>query len=201
MTTRPVVAAPGRDIRAACTLRAVRVLAALVVLVPVLASGLEAQDAQGRVTGVRVRVVNSAGDDLRGELLGLRDENIWVLAGEREEERRFVPLPLTDLKEVRMQRHGWSGGRIALWTALAGGATTVAMFGACTSIEDSGSCAAVAGGWAGLWAVIGGFTRLVIGPSWKTVRAPALDELRPYARFPQGLPDGYPPRADDRVPH
>jgi hypothetical protein len=46
--------------------------------------------------------------------------------------------------------------------------------------------------WGGAWATVGAVSRLLVRPT-RTIPRTAIEEVRPYARFPQGVPPEYPP--------
>jgi hypothetical protein len=158
------------------------------VLVALFGGMAEGQQPGDRVHGARVRAIQHQGGDIRGELIAVDDTRVWVL----DRRGSLRSLPLADMRAFRVQRHGWSAGRIRRWTAIGAGATSAAMFGACISVEGTDGCAAFTLVWAAAWGVVGGVSGLIVRPS-AVIAAGAVEELRPYARFPQGLPAGYPP--------
>jgi len=92
-----------------------------------------------------------------------------------------------------IQRHGF-GGHAALTWALAGGLVTGgAMAGACAS-ADGGNCGVVALVTAGAWLLVGALAAPAMeSSSQDRFTRPVPDQVRPYARLPQGLPEGVDP--------
>jgi hypothetical protein len=188
-------AAPGVARRSA---RVFRCPLALAMVASSLGSGLQAQQPADRVHGAQVRVLQLQAPDLRGELLALEeDQRLWV----RSRNDEFLAVPLNSVREVRVQRHNWSTTRIARWTLIGGGITSGAMFGACMSVEGNevGECGLFTLVWGGAWAAVGTVSRLLVRPT-RTIRRAAIEEVRQYARFPQGLPPGYPPARSTAAP-
>jgi hypothetical protein len=167
------------------------------LLVPAWAAthpGLSAQAPDQRTGGVAVQLLGDGGT-LRGELVATMPEGIWIQTQDRE----FVLVPLGQVREARVQRHRWTGRRIIAWTGIAGGLTTVGMFAACRAYDgmDSGECSGFALGWGATWALVGAVSAALVSPAWEGVSPRNPDGLRPWARFPQGLPPGFPPGAED----
>jgi hypothetical protein len=142
------------------------------------------------VVGRTVTVVPEAGEPrLKGELLAVGPSRLWVRG-----EDGVAEIRLPRVREVRVRRHGF-GARAAMTWALVGGATTGgALAGACASVEDSGNCGVVGLVVAGAWLLFG----LLAAPSMESssridLREPTPEQLRPFARFPQGLPEGLAP--------
>lgn len=155
---------------------------------------LRAQPPVSQVHGAEIRVLQQSGDRLRGELLAVEDDRLWLLGADQ-----IVRTPLLpDIRRVEMDRHGFGSRRIITWTAVAGGVTGAALFGACLSVEDAGGCAGYSLVWVATWAGIGALSGLVARPT-RRVGPHALEELRPWARFPQGLPADFVP-ASGRLP-
>lgn len=124
----------------------------------------------------------------KGELLAVGENGIWILEANRVRE-----IPFGDVQLVRVVLHGLNGKVAGGW-ALAGAVVTVTALGlACSRVEDA-NCAGVAV-FALPWAA-GGIpaaksleksSRVLVGPGDFTA-------LTPYARFPQGLPEGLDPQ-------
>lgn len=159
-------------------------------------SALPAQSPEKRIEGVAVRLLGPAGT-LRGELVAATPDGIWI----RDQSREFVLVPLDQVQEARVRRHNWTSRRILTWTGIAGGLTSVGMLAACTAFEDpdSGGCGGVLVGWALAWLAVGGVSAALVSPAWQPVSPRNSEGLRPWARFPQGLPAGFPPDASDAL--
>jgi hypothetical protein len=160
----------------------------LMVVTSALASVLQAQQPGARVPGASVRVILHGGAELRGELLAVEEQRVWVM----DAADTTASASLTRIREVRVQRHQWSARRVFQWTAVVGGITSAGMFLACTQEAETGECVGITVTWAAAWAAVGGISGLLIRPSLH-LRPAQGEQLRAYARFPQGLPEGYLP--------
>jgi hypothetical protein len=149
---------------------------------------LEAQEPHRRLGGANVRVLPQGGGDVRGELIGLDAEHVWVLG--RDSILRGVPRG--DVRQVRVQRHALSTTQLRRWTATGAGTTGLGLLVACNSVEDAGSCSIFALVWGSVWALVGGLSTFLVSPTL-AVPAAAIDNVSAYARFPQGIPEGYAP--------
>jgi hypothetical protein len=164
-----------------------RILAAslLLVIVTSCASapkvGVYGRSVTVVTTGERAKV--------KGELLAVGDDRLFV-----REEDGVTEVPLPEVKEVKVKRHSW-GARAALTWALAGGvATGGALAGACASVEDAGNCGVVGLVTVGAWLLVGALAAPGMeSSSQKKLKSPRPEQLRPYARLPQGLPEGTDP--------
>ncbi|MFI5183342.1 MAG: hypothetical protein ACHQNV_03005 [Vicinamibacteria bacterium] len=119
---------------------------------------------------------------VKGELIAVGPEQLWVL-----EDKGIHEVPLGGVREVDVRRHGLDGQKAGLW-ALAGAIVTGGALAAACSKVSTG-CGRVFLGVGATWAVIGGLSAASLQQSSRLpVRPPAWETLRPYARFPQGLP-------------
>ncbi len=126
----------------------------------------------------------------KGELLAVGPTQLWVMerSGVRE-------VPLANVDQVRVKRHEWNGKRAMIWALIGALVTGAALTASCTSVEGA-SCGSVAPSVAGTWLVLGGLSAVSLdGSSALRVNGPRFEALRPYARFPQGLPEGLDPKA------
>jgi len=173
-----------------------RVAPRLRALVPMILFGLgfaatpatEAQEPHRRLGGANVRVLPHGGGDVRGELIGLDAERVWVLG--RDSILRSVSRE--DVRGVRVQRNAHSATQLRRWTAAGASTTGLGMLIACNSVDDAEGCAVFALVWGFAWALVGGVTTLLAHPTLE-VPAAGLDSVAAYARFPQGVPEGYAP--------
>ncbi len=130
---------------------------------------------------------------MQGELLAIDDGHVYLrtAAGVRE-----VDLP--SLREVRVRQHGWAPSRFLAWGAIAGVVSGTALTAACGSVEGNsgGGCLAVGAVFAGIWLGLSGLAALGSGDSENLRVTTGTDQaLRPFARFPAGLPKDVPPQA------
>ena len=157
-------------------------------LAPALGGELVAQPRVSEVHGAEIRVLQQSGGQLRGELLAVEGDRLWLLGADQQIQLRILP----EIRRVEMDRHGFGSRRIITWTAVAGGVTGAAMFGACSSVNDAGDCGGFSLVWIAAWAGVGALSGLLAQPT-RRVAPHALEELRPWARFPHGLPADFAP--------
>ena len=138
----------------------------------------------GREATLRV-----GGGDVKGELLAVTVDSLWLLT--RGEDLRV--LPLQGVQQVRVRRHGMDAGHALLWSGLGALFTGGALTAACTQVEGGG-CGGVFPVTVGMWGVVGRLFSWRIAASSRHELGPVESELRPYVRFPQGLPPGFAPR-------
>jgi hypothetical protein len=121
-----------------------------------------------------------------GELLAVDAGKIWVLGKER-----IVTVPMDAVQEVKVQRHSMTAGRVALWSALGTLVAGSALAIACGSVEGNDQCGRVFLVVGATFAVVGGLTAPSLASSSATrLPHPKEENLQPFARFPQGLPEG-----------
>ena len=164
------------------------VLAPALPLAPALGGELVAQPRVSEVHGAEIRVLQQSGGQLRGELLAVEGDRLWLLGTDQQIQVRILP----EIRRVEMDRHGFGSRRIITWTAVAGGVTGAAMFGACSSVNDAGDCGGFSLVWIAAWAGVGALSGFLAQPT-RRVGPHALEELRPWARFPHGLPADFAP--------
>jgi hypothetical protein len=125
---------------------------------------------------------------VEGELLAVGPKRLWLRGRDG-----VYDVPLADVGEVRLQRHGLTGGKAVLWAVIGALSTGIALTAACGSANGE-NCGGVLAVTLGAWAVIGGPAAAALGRSSQLrVKPRELESLRPYARFPQGLPEGVDP--------
>ena len=159
-----------------------------------VASGLRAQATSTLATSPRVDVTGQAIvlrtlgalQDIRGELLAVQRDSIWVLAGPPG---RVVAVRLSDVREATVQRHGLTPGRGVLWGFVVGGASGLGLAAACSQV--SSGCGALIPGSMLVGVAFGGVAALSFASSSRWRFAPVTEmRLAPFARFPQGPPPG-----------
>jgi hypothetical protein len=123
---------------------------------------------------------------IEGELIAVDEEKIWVLGREQ-----VITIPLDTVRRVKLQRHSMTGSRVGLWTAVGAVVTGSALAIACSSVEGNSSCGRVFLAVGATWA-LGGAVAATSARSSSTMQLddPRTRSLQPYARFPQGLPEG-----------
>ena len=107
-----------------------------------------------------------------GELIAVSAESVWVLSG-----NQGLVIPTATVKKGKLTAYAAQKGPLALWTVL-------------------GTLSTISNGWfliftAPMW-IVGG--SLSVGSESRAPerKSPQLswEELAPYARFPQGMPEG-----------
>lgn len=142
------------------------------------------------VVGRTVTVVTEPGKhEVKGELLAVQKDRLYVRAEDGVRE-----IPIGAVREARVKRHGFGASKALTWAGIGGFLTGGALMGACSSVEGNGSCAGTGSVTLGLWMVIG----LLCAPSFESssrikLERPTPEELRAFARLPQGLPSGVTP--------
>ena len=124
----------------------------------------------------------------KGELLAVGPEQLWVL-----EPTRVREVPFGDVEQVRVRLHGFDGQKAGAW-AVAGAVLTGAALAVACGKAESENCGAAFGLTMVPWALFGGPSALSLERSSRVlVRGPEFTALRPYARYPQGWPEGLDP--------
>lgn len=164
----------------------VRVLLALTLLAT--AGPLDGQSAEKRFTGVQVRLTTAPDSrETRGELLAVAGDTLWIASPHSEYP---APFRFADVSNARARTHeagsGWTMKRVLLgW-----GLTSAGLMAAC--VQETSGCIAVPLVVAVPWSIIGGLAAWGNERgTWRRFPPGRLSELRPYARFPQGLPEGF----------
>jgi hypothetical protein len=157
-------------------------------LVPGCASTLSLKDVP--VGGREVTVVPAEGGaKVKGELLVVDKDRLWLRTKDGVRE-----LPLREVSEVRVRRHGFGARKALIWTGVGAVASGVGMAGACASVEDSSGCAGWGLATAGIWLLVGALTAPAFESSSRIdYPGPSAEALRAFARLPQGLPPGVAP--------
>lgn len=155
-----------------------------------VAGGLRAQatNPQVDVTGraIMLRMARGAPQDIRGELLAVRRDSLWVLAGRPG---RIVAVRLRDVSEATVRRHGWTAATSFFLGLGVGAASGVGLAVACSQVSDG--CGAVIAASTLLGGAVGGIAALSYQYSSRWRFRPVTEvKLAPFARFPQGPPPG-----------
>ena len=133
---------------------------------------------------------------VQGELIAVDADRVWVL------ERGAVrEVPRSSIREAAVRRRSITSRQALTWAAIGGAIMSVGLTVACSSVEGNGSCGGVGAFVAAHWAVTGALAAATAeSSSQQKFPPPKLDELRAYARFPQGMPAGLDPRSLRPVP-
>ncbi len=135
-----------------------------------------------RVRGAEVRVDRFQGESLHGEILAAEGGEVWI----RSPAGVMWEVPSTSVRRVRVARHDVGVGG---WSLAAAGVTTSGMMVACAGF-DEGGCAGDVILFALVWGIPAGLATLLVRRR-RYVMLSEMDDLRPWARFPQGLPEEY----------
>jgi len=173
--------------------------AAAALLTPAILAPTEAGAQSGRRVPdelVRGREVTfrAAGSRVSGELLAVDGERLVLLR-----DATLTSWALDEVGTVYVRQHGLGFRESLVWAGVGGLLTGVALQSACDSVEGA-DCGGLAVVVLGLWALVGAPAAWAIGSS-STVEVVATEAtLRPWARFPQGLPDVFRTRAVGGLP-
>jgi len=141
-----------------------------------------------RIGGARVGVQSFAAqaEPVVGELIAVSTDSLWVLA-----DTQLVAMALHDVSGLRVQRHGTGMGATMTWALIGGVVTGGALAGACSSVDGNNSCGGIVPAMMLVWAAVGGLAGISLQSSrFLTIREASVRALGPYARFPQGWPEG-----------
>ena len=168
-----------------------RNLRSLLLLMPMLGSaacvtGHYAASPYGRHVEV-VPVPGATQSSVSGELIAVSADSVWVLA-----HLGLLTVPLAQVDAVRVTRHGFTAGKALLWSAVAGTISGLALAAACGA-ADEGDCAGVFPSVLLTWGIVGGISAATVSGSARLrLGRTEWERLRPYARFPQGIPEQFP---------
>jgi len=167
-----------------------RALASLLALALVPGCATTNTDVSVPVVGRTVTVVMApAKEEVKGELLVVEKDRLYVRAGDGVRE-----IPLGSVREARVKRHDFGKSKAWAWSLIGGLVTGGAFTAACSSVEGEGSCGVALLISLGLWMGIGALSAASFEKSSRLVLSrPTPDELRAFARLPQGLPPGVTP--------
>jgi len=138
-----------------------------------------------RGSNVAVEIGSRSGTVLRGELIAVSLDSIWVLG-----DSGLAVAPLGYVRSASMKQHSLDGRTGLVWTLVGGLVTGGLLTAACASVCDD--CGSVFRAPLGSWGIVGGVSALTLeGSSRPRFTTPDIGgKLRGYARFPQGLPAG-----------
>jgi hypothetical protein len=165
-----------------------RALASLLALALVPGCATTNTEVKVPVVGRTVTVVTApAKEKVKGELLVVEKDRLYVRAEDGVRE-----IPLGSVREARVKRHGSGKSKAYTWSLIGGVVTGGALTAACSS--ESSDCGLVGLFTVGLWLGIGA----LCAPSFEKASRldlyrPTIEQLRPFARLPQGLPPGVTP--------
>jgi hypothetical protein len=126
-----------------------------------------------------------------GELLAAQGDSAWVLTSRPE---RVVAVPVGPASQATIRRHGLTASRGVIWGLVVGVVSGVGLAAACSSVADE--CGGVLVGSVASGLVFGALAGLSFHVSSRRTFTPVrVEQLTPYARFPQGVPTGLDLRA------
>jgi hypothetical protein len=139
---------------------------------------------------VRVAPVPAAALRVSGELLAVSAESLWVAL--RHEN---VSVPFDQVERVYVRRSNLGAGQALGYSVMMGLVTGGALAAACGQVDDA-ACGAVLPVAVLSWLAWGALSGMSLeAGAFTGVPAAEWEQLRPYARFPQGLPESVPRRA------
>lgn len=135
------------------------------------------QAAERSPRGAWVSVRLRSGGVVQGELLAVDGHRVYVERG-----RHVVPIRLRDIAELDMSAYDAENGGIVAWS----------LFGTLSTLSHGLLLVISAPVWM-LWGSATARDQDSEGYEELTGLEVFPDELRPWARFPQGIPEGYRP--------
>jgi hypothetical protein len=142
--------------------------------------------------GRQAEVRATSGSSQRGELIAASADTVWLMSN-----AGLTPFTTAELRRVEVERHGFGMRRTMKWMGWLGVGTGIALMISCNSYEsssegsgDGGSCVGVLPGSVIFFGLTGALLGMFNESSRHHHFKPAeTDRIRPYARFPQGMPD------------
>lgn len=168
--------------------------AVVLLILTVMASAAARAQRLESVFGSRLDLDLRGGQRLSGELLALQRDSLWLLPSRGE--MRVVAL--RDVTRAQVPQRGLTAGGVMAWTLIGGLVSGTLLTAACSSVEGAG-CGGVLPAVMLSWGLVGGISAALSGSRMRPVGTDPRS-LAPYARFPQGLPDGFVPRAGPGAP-
>lgn len=153
------------------------------------AAAAPAQSRNREALGSEVVVERSNAGSLRGELIAVTADTLWILT-----QQQLMRMPMQDVLEVRIDRRKMGAKLAWTWSLAAGAISGLLLTAACSSVTED--CGGVFVFTMGSWAIFG----LLSAPSMESVRYQSIEyprdnsrwqQLRAESRFPVGIPDGY----------
>ncbi len=162
------------------------VIPLLLSLSPILSAACAARQPGVLGRAVTITALDADRKETRGELLAV-DQGQLVVRGPAAVER----LPLAAVRDVQVERHSFGYKKGLIWSAVGGLVTGTGLWASCRT-QPGNKCWPVGLGVFSLWMAVGGVSSLSMESTTHFHLArPKDEELRIYARFPQGLPPGF----------
>lgn len=159
---------------------------AIAALVAVESAAAQGHEGGPPILGYRVVLKADDGARANGELIAVTQDSLWLLRDDA-----LTVFALARMKQVDIQESSFGPGKALLYSLAVGAISGALLTAACSSVEGA-DCDGVLPGMVIGWTIIGGIGALAVGPSrYSELVAPGADQLRPYSRFPQGMPDGF----------
>lgn len=162
-----------------------RTLVISTVLLLGVSGTISGQEERVDIKGRAVQLQPLVGPVVRGELLAVRGDSIWLLS---VESRRVVALRLGDVSTATVRRHNMTARTGLIWGLAVGVLSGAGLTNACNQSQGSG-CGEVLPMMVLGGLVLGGLSAISFEFSnrWR-YEAPRADSLARFARFPQGPP-------------
>jgi len=136
--------------------------------------------------GITTLVVMTDLSRHEGELLAVHRDSLVLMVG-----NTLRWLPLSGIKSAMIDRRVLGVSASVRGMALAGLATGTALMISCMS-ADSEACVVLIPIGVGVGVIVGFIFGLETDRfRYATFTAPTAEQLRPWARYPQGMPEGY----------
>ena len=166
-----------------CMIGALGILA--ICAMDVLPAQAQAKPPRDLLMGHDVRLELKGGASAAGELLGVTSDSLSILGPTGA----LRTMGFDQIVEMDVARHSFGWRKVWTWTALGAAVSGLGLTAACQAYEGSDGCGAVFVGVALSWGLTGGLLGAVMNAQrWRMI-APGPETARPFARYPQGMPD------------
>ena len=156
----------------------------LTITLALAVAAAPAVQSQHRVLGSQVRIELAGAASFSGELLAAREDTLWVLP----DDGTMRVVSLMDVRGTRVPQGGFTSKQALTWTIIGGVVTGALLTHACSQVTTG--CGSVLPVTMVPWLAVGGLSAALSGSPTRDVDVRAL---APYARFPQGMPEGFVP--------
>lgn len=124
-------------------------------------------------------------DPIEGELIAATADSVWVL-----QSATLRSVPLESIRRVEFTRFESGASTAWTWGLVAGVLSAGALYAACSSVEGTDNCGILFPVVMAPWVIFAGVGAASLSGSSVEDLPATADALRPYSRFPQGLPPG-----------
>jgi hypothetical protein len=132
---------------------------------------------------IRITRINGSERVVGGELLAVSGDTAWING-----RRGVVALLLSEAQSASLRRHSYTPGKAIRMGLISGAISGAGLALACSRTDTSG-CGMAVPTMVATSLIVSGLMALTLLPSASMpVKPISAEMLRPYARFPQGMP-------------